>query len=341
MKKIESLTQEQIAKFPEYLQRWTDIGLSTLPADRGAAEEAIRNMYRAADKAPPEKIIWCSSPLSQGLTRAIILDKKLVPQIGASVWASVWDSVGASVGDSVRDSVGDSVGDSVFGQHDASWLAFYEFFHDECGLTKETEKLEGLWMLAKSANWALPHEKICWVSERHHILERDERGRLHSLSGPACAYPDGWAIYSVHGVRVPADIIEDRASITVARIEAEANAEIRRVMIDLYGPKRYLEDSGAQVIQQLPENHYIVGLRTARLLRKEVPEDEPIILVDLLNSTPEPDGTVKRYQLRVEPGAYDGEASRDCLAAVASTWRNADGSLAFKRPQDYAPVFES
>jgi hypothetical protein len=249
--------------------------------------------------------------------------------------------VGDSVRDSVRDSVGDSVGDSVFGQHDASWLAFYEFFHDECGLTKETEKLEGLWMLAKSANWALPHEKICWVSERHHILERDERGRLHSLSGPACAYPDGWAIYSVHGVRVPADIIEDRASITVARIEAEANAEIRRVMIDLYGPKRYLEDSGAQVIQQLPENHYIVGLRTARLLRKEVPEDEPIILVDLLNSTPEPDGTVKRYQLRVEPGAYDGEASRDCLAAVASTWRNADGSLAFKRPQDYAPVFES
>jgi hypothetical protein len=64
-------------------------------------------------------------------------------------------------------------------------------------------------------------------------------------------------------------------------------------------------------------------------------------MVDVLNSTPEPDGTVKRYQLRVDPNAYDGEASRDCLAAVASTWRMPDGSLAFKRPQDYAPVFES
>jgi hypothetical protein len=64
-------------------------------------------------------------------------------------------------------------------------------------------------------------------------------------------------------------------------------------------------------------------------------------MIDLLNSTPEPDGTVKRYLLRVQPDAYDGAASTDCLAAIASTWRNADGSLTFKRPSDYAPVFES
>jgi hypothetical protein len=72
-----------------------------------------------------------------------------------------------------------------------------------------------------------------------------------------------------------------------------------------------------------------------------VPGVEPIIMVDLLNSTPEPDGSVKRYLLRVDPNAYGGEASRDCLAAVASTWRMPDGALAFKRPSDYSPIFES
>jgi hypothetical protein len=400
-KKIESLTPAQIAKFSEYVQRWTDIGLSTLPADRGAAESAIADMYRAGGLVPPKKIVWCGSPLSQGLTRAIILDRKLLADIGkevgasvwasvgasvrasvrdsvvasvrasvgasvrasvrdsvgASVWDSVWDSVWASVGDSVGASVWasvgasvgasvwasvrDSVGASVCGQHDAAWLAFYKFFHDEVGLTKQTEKLSGLWMLSKSAGWAIPHENICWVSERHNILERDAQGRLHSISGPACAYPDGWGIYAVHGVRVPADIIEDRSSITVTRIANETNSEIRRVMIDLYGAKRYLTDSGAKVIQRLPDDHYIVGLRSAQLLMQDVPDDEPIVMIDLLNSTPEPDGTTKRYLLRVDPNAYDGEASRDCLAAVASTWRMPDGSLAFKRPQDYAPVFES
>ena len=339
--KIESLTPEQIARFPEYVQRWTDIGLCTAPASREAAEEAIREMYRAAGKEPPKKIVWCGSPLSQGLTRAIILDKKLVSDIGKSVRASVWDSVRASVGASVRASVWASVGDSVYGQHDASWLAFYKYFHDECNLVGETQKLEGLWLLAKSAGWALPHENICWISERHNILERDDRGRLHNLTGPACAYPDGWAIYAVHGTRVPADIIEDRSTLTVSRIEAETNAEVRRVMIDLYDPKRYLADSGARIIQELPANHYIVGLRTARLLQKDVADDEPIVMVDLLNSTPEPDGSTKRYLLRVDPNAYEGLASRDCLAAAASTWRLPDGALAFKRPQDYAPVFES
>ena len=373
MSKIESLTEAQIALFPEYVRNWTDIGLSTLPADRGAAESAIADIYATAGLPPPKKIVWCGSPFSQGLTRAIILDKKLLSDIGktvgASVWASVWDSVRASVGDSVWasvrasvrdsvwasvrasvgasvgasvwDSVGASVWDSVYGQHDASWLAFYKYFHDECGLIAQTEKLKGLWMLSKSAGWAIPYANICWVSERHNILERDERGRLHSLSGPACAYPDGWGIYAVHGVRVPADIIEDRASLTVARIDAEENAEVRRVMIDLYGSKKYLTDSGAAVVQECKADHYIVGLRSARLLRKEVKDDEPILMIDLLNSTPEPDGSVKRYLLRVDPNAYDGEASRDCLAAVASTWRNADGSLAFKRPQDYQPIFES
>jgi hypothetical protein len=401
MSRIESLSEAQIAKFPEYIKNWTDIGLSTLPACRETAEQGIREMYAAAGLAPPKKIVWCGSPLSQGLTRAIIIDKKLNELIGdsvrdsvwASVWASVrdsvwasvrasvgdsvgasvrdsvwdsvwdsvgasvWDSVGASVGDSVRasvgdsvrasvwdsvrDSVGNSVGNSVYGQHDASWLAFYKYFHDELNLVEQTKKLNGLWLLAKSAGWTIPHENICWVSERHNILERDERGRLHSTTGPACAYPDGWAIYAVHGVRVPADIIEDRASITVARIDSEANAEVRRVMIDLYGPKRYLADSGAVVVHELPADHAIVGLRSARLLRKDVRDDEPIIMVDLLNSTPEPDGTTKRYMLRVDPNAYNAAASRDCHAAAASTWRMPDGSLAFKRYQDYAPSFES
>ena len=35
--KIEKLTPEQIAKMPEYIEKWTKIGLSTEPADRPRA----------------------------------------------------------------------------------------------------------------------------------------------------------------------------------------------------------------------------------------------------------------------------------------------------------------
>jgi hypothetical protein len=366
-KKIEDLTDAQRAQIPAYVKRWTEVGLSTAPADRPAAEAAIAAAYRAAGLASP-KIVWCGSPLSQGLTRALVLDRKFAEKVGRllsasvrasvrdsvrdsvgdsvrdsvwdSVWdsvgASVWDSVGASVGDSVwdsvwasvwdsvrdsvwdsvrdsvwdsvwdsvgdsvwdsvwasvRDSVWDSVGASGYGQHDAFWIGFYAFFREQCGLTEETEKIQGLTSLTKSAGWFLPHEKICWVSERHNILRRDERGRLHSIAGPAVAYPDGWAIYAVHGVRVPADIIEKKESITSDRIDNESNAEVRRVMIELMGYERYIFESGAKLIH---------SDETGALYKKEFTDDEPLVMVHVVNSTPEPDGTIKKYLLRVPP----------------------------------------
>lgn len=81
--KIEKLTPAQTARFPEFIDKWTQIGLSTEPANRPEAEAGIVAAYKVAGLCAP-KIVWCSSPLSQGLTRAIILDHK-----GASVGASV------------------------------------------------------------------------------------------------------------------------------------------------------------------------------------------------------------------------------------------------------------
>ena len=335
--KIEKLTDTQIARFAEFRDRWLKIGLSTEPADRPAAEAAIIESYRAAGLDAPQRIVWCGSPLSQGLTRAIILDKKMIADIGkavgdsvgdsvwdsvrasvedsveasvwdsvvdsvgasvrASVWASVWASVRASVWDSVwdsvEDSVGDSVGDSVYGQHEAGWLSFYSYFREVCGLTTQTDSLRGLTSQAQAAGWFLPHAKICWVSERHNILRQDERGRLHDLSEPACAYPDGWAIYAVHGVRVPGWIIETPSEITPTKIDAEKNAEIRRVMMTKFGEAKYLEQSGAVEVSR--------DLRGV-LYRKDIVGDEPLVMVRVENSTPETDGSAKPFWLRVPPG---------------------------------------
>ena len=65
--KIESLTAGQEARLPEFVERWTQIGLSTEPADRPRAESAIRKMYVLAGLAPPRMIVWCGSPVSLGL----------------------------------------------------------------------------------------------------------------------------------------------------------------------------------------------------------------------------------------------------------------------------------
>ena len=231
MKKIEHLTDDQASQFDEFRDKWIDIGLCTEPADRTTAETAIRRMYRSAGLDEPQKIVWCGSP------RAAVRDAvkasggaSVLAAVRSSVRAAVRSAVRAAVRDSVRDSVwspvGNSVRDSVwspvwspvwasvgspvgsagYGQHDANWLSFYDFFRSACGLRDETERCVGLIDQAQSSGWYLPHARICWVSERPSVLRRDERGQLHCVSGPAMVYPDGWSIYAIHGVRVPEDL---------------------------------------------------------------------------------------------------------------------------------------
>jgi hypothetical protein len=224
----------------------------------------------------------------------------------------------------------------------SAWDCYLSACRDILGLKlPQYEKYAAWEEAALTGGFRIMHEEFCMVSDFPCRLKLDELNRPHCADGPSHEWRDGWKLYHWHGLRIDAQIIEAPETITVAQIEAEQNTEIRRVMIDRYGPKKYLADSGATIVQECAPDHYLVGLRSARLLRKEVRDDEPIIMIDLLNSTPEPDGSVKRYLLRVEPTAYDGEASRDCLAAVASTWRMPDGTLAFKRPSDYQPIFES
>ncbi len=73
-------------------------------------------------------------------------------------------------------------------------------------------------------------------------------------------------------------------------IETEQNVEIRRVMLGQYGQSRYLLDSGARPIH---------ADKYGTLYRKEMVNDEPIVMVKVINSTPEPDGSQKDYFLRV------------------------------------------
>ena len=223
------------------------------------------------------------------------------------------------------------------------------FFREVCGLECGEDALAYKATLEAAHLWcSLSRRDFVMACEHPTAIYRESRqGRaddLHCEDGPAIAYQDGWGVYAVHGVEIPfrqRHIIERPQTITVEEIETEQNAEIRRMMIDRYGLARYVADSDATVVCEFGAGHPVVGLRTARLLYKDVPDYEPIIYADLLNSTPEPDGTVKRYMLRIDPEAYDGEASYNLQAAVASTWRNADGSLVFKDWRDYAPDFES
>jgi hypothetical protein len=313
VRKIESLTAEQKAKFPEYVRRWTEIGLSTEVADRPRAEAAMVRMYEIAGLKPP-RIVWCGSPLSMALTRAVLLK---VPETGASVrdsvrasvrdsvWASVRDSVGASVLASVRD----SVGASVYGQHEAGWLSFYSFFREAVSLTSKTDNLDGLFQLAMSAGWAIPHANICWVSERHHILSRNDRGLLHSIVGPAVAYPDGWKIYAVNGIRVKETWITHTSELTASDVFKEQNAEVRRAGCELIGWDRVLSGIDARLIDD--DGDPFIGT----LYEGQIPGAKPCGFLKVRC------GTKREFVIPVEAGLGTAIAAQAWIQNVApSKW---------------------
>jgi hypothetical protein len=167
----------------------------------------------------------------------------------------------------------------------------------------------------QSACWWWPHRKFVMVCERPLVIHRElanpnvRRGwgshRLHCADGPAIVWPDGWGIWAWHGVRVPQHVIEQPQLITADEILAEENAEVRRVMIERATPERFLVESGAEPLQQ---DDY------GKLWRIDLADDEPLTMVELQNSTVEPDGSSKTYWLRVSPEC------RTALEAVAWTF---------------------
>ena len=197
--------------------------------------------------------------------------------------------------------------------------------------------LAGCWMI----HWTA--DTLYWVAKPTVHVERTETvRRLHNATGPALE-SDIENLYFWHGVLVPAYAVTHPQWITSREIDDETNAEVRRVLIERYGAARYLIDTGAEI-----SDRDEAGL----LYRKLVPGDEEIVMVRVLNSTPEPDGVMSRD----EAIAAFGDAAKFAIAAAPdSRWkeymlrvppnmRTAREAIAWTfgmKPEDYQPEFES
>lgn len=111
------------------------------------------------------------------------------------------------------------------------------------------KNLINLWQqMNKACGWWFPYKNVLLVSDRPSALHVDERGRPHSLKGPAIAYRDDWKIYAYKGILIPKNIIEKPETITVKQIMDENNTEIRRAMVDIFGLDRFVTESKSKVL---------------------------------------------------------------------------------------------
>jgi hypothetical protein len=76
MSKIESISPEQSACIPEWVDKWTRIGLSTEPTDFDKAERAVRATYALIGLEPPKIVLCVASPKAAIVTVLAILLKQ-------------------------------------------------------------------------------------------------------------------------------------------------------------------------------------------------------------------------------------------------------------------------
>ncbi|MEV7312296.1 DUF6745 domain-containing protein [Streptomyces microflavus] len=329
----------------QHVNSWRDVAAATGAADRAAAEEGVRRAYRTAGLAEPERIVWAQSPRAAVEAVEKLTDagrsvreevrtrpwaeerRRMYDELGPAGWSALWSATGAqlwettaALAERIRSGVVADLAarpedegavrlvllDAVLGQHDAAWLAAFDGRGD---------RLTGLAEVARNAGWWWPYERAVVISERPEVLHRDEAGRLDHGEGAALAYGDGFALHAWRGMPVPAAFLAELATLTPQRIRGEENAELRRVMLEYYGYDRYLTESGAEPVHRD---------ETGILWRIALDGDEDVVMVEVVNSTPEPDGTHRTYWLRVPP------ATRTAKDGVAWTF-GLDGAA-------YAPV---
>lgn len=204
-----------------------------------------------------------------------------------------------------RSGVARDLSDVSVSRYAASWLAIYQVLGELCGLQDVTARLAPLWRAVLGTGWIVPYENVCWIVPLPVDVQVDRHNRLHSPSGPALRFGDGWQIHAWKGVVVPENVIEDRAAIDGHAIARQADPVLRRCMLEIMTPERFIREGEATCV---------ATDETGRLWRRRWPNGDVWAAVEVLNGTPEPDGSIKHYYLQVPPGV------RTAREAVAWTY---------------------
>lgn len=237
-KQITELTEAQKAAMPEYRDKWIQVGLSCDRVNFEMAKVDLIKAYECAGLPPPKEIVFAKGP-QEAIRLAKLKDPKLTNA--------------------------DILNTTMFGNQEAGWLSFYNFFEEQCGI--EFPVLEGLMRLSYSSGWVTVFDEWACIQDKPLHIKFDDQNRLHCENGPAIEYGDGTVVYAWHGVSVPDAWIADKENALTAEIALTwENIEQRRAACEILGWAKVLEKLNARVVDA-DEDPQI-----GTLLRVDIPE---------------------------------------------------------------------
>lgn len=150
------------------------------------------------------------------------------------------------------------------------------------------------------------YPRFCIVSDFPVKISLDNGNLAHCDDGPSHAWADGFKIYNWHGYLIPTThhwIIEDKPRMVPDDIAKEQNAELRRIMLEIFGFEKYLEKGNAKVLSEDVDGNG----HPRRILQLQV-AGETIRVLEVINGSLEADGTRRKFHIGAMPGGTPAEA---------------------------------
>jgi hypothetical protein len=203
------LTNQQELLFKSYVNKWMNIAYATYqPNDEIKINQAINLIYKSHGLNTPT-IHIVDSPIAVLNTFHQITGHKA------------------------------SISDFCYGQHDAYWLATYDFFYQEIGLEKECRQILPFIKLAQCASWTLIYDEVAIVSKRPIQMHIDENYNLSNMYDMALTFNDGFGIYAVEGINVPKETITNNIDIDAILGKYDQSVEYALIKVIKHKLKEY------------------------------------------------------------------------------------------------------
>jgi hypothetical protein len=172
------------------------------------------------------------------------LGANLGANLGDNLWDNLWDNFGANLGANLGDNLRDNdlyVPTYFWGAWDAYWIAWAKFAEDIGVRIDRKEHFDAYADFVKTCGVAYLYPRMAFVSDRPEIIAKDPETRLHSETGPALLYRDGYSVHAWHGVNVPNEWIEGRDTLAPQDVLKCANVEQRAAGVAILGMDRMLD----------------------------------------------------------------------------------------------------
>lgn len=136
---------------------------------------------------------------------------------------------------------------------------------------------------------------ICLLRPKIYLVN----GRLHRPDGPAIEWPSGrHHTFAWRGLVIPGRWVRNKEKVTAKQIWAIDNMEERRAVIELVGADKIINDRDAvQISRDKYGILWEVDISAGGRVHEGV---NTMRVVEVINGTPNPDGTKKKYYLPVD-----------------------------------------